>query len=105
MARPLRIEYEGAAYHVGLRGNERRPILKTDADRERFLNTLSESIERVYDKMSGTLPNGLNLNLPFGTLAGTPTEPRIFRSRASTIVVAYQASQCLRRREEVCGTV
>ncbi len=48
MARPIRIEYEGAVYHVTLRGNERRPIFKTDADREQFLNTLSDSIER-YD--------------------------------------------------------
>ena len=48
MARPIRIEYEGAVYHVTLRGNERRPIFKTDAERERFLNTLSDNIQR-YD--------------------------------------------------------
>ena len=48
MARPIRIEYEGAVYHVTLRGNERRPIFKTDGDRERFLRTLSASVER-YD--------------------------------------------------------
>ena len=29
MARPIRIEYEGAVYHVTLRGNERKPIFKT----------------------------------------------------------------------------
>ena len=46
MARPIRIEYEGAVYHVILRGNERRPIFKTDGDRERFLQTLSDSVER-----------------------------------------------------------
>ena len=48
MARPIRIEYEGAVYHVTLRGNERKAIFKTDADRERFLKTLAESVER-YD--------------------------------------------------------
>ncbi|MBL7188703.1 MAG: transposase [Phycisphaerae bacterium] len=48
MARPIRIEYEGAVYHVTIRGNERRAIFKTDADRERFLTVLSESVER-YD--------------------------------------------------------
>jgi putative transposase len=46
MARPIRIEYEGAVYHVTLRGNERKPIFKTDADRERFIRTLSDSVER-----------------------------------------------------------
>jgi REP element-mobilizing transposase RayT len=46
MARPIRIEYEGAVYHVTLRGNERKPIFKTDADRERFIRTLSDSVDR-----------------------------------------------------------
>lgn len=46
MARPQRIEYEGAVYHVTARGNERRAIFRDDADRERFLRILSESVER-----------------------------------------------------------
>jgi hypothetical protein len=28
MARPLRIEYDGALYHVTSRGNERKPIFR-----------------------------------------------------------------------------
>lgn len=48
MVRPIRIEYEGAVYHVTIRGNDRRAIFKTDADRERFLTVLSDSVER-YD--------------------------------------------------------
>ena len=36
MARPLRIEYEGAFYHVTGRGNERREIFQTKKDYERF---------------------------------------------------------------------
>ena len=40
MARPLRIEYPGAVYHVTSRGNEKKPVFKDDADRENFLNTL-----------------------------------------------------------------
>ena len=27
MARPIRVEYEGAVYHVTLRGNERRVVM------------------------------------------------------------------------------
>ena len=34
MARPIRIEYEGAVYHVTIRGNDRNAIFKTDADSE-----------------------------------------------------------------------
>ena len=40
MARPLRIEYPGAVYHVTSRGNEKKPVFKTDTDRQNFLNTL-----------------------------------------------------------------
>ena len=37
MARPLRIEFADALYHVTSRGNERRRIFKTNEDRETFL--------------------------------------------------------------------
>jgi len=37
MARPLRIEYEGAHYHVTSRGNERKAVFRDDTDREQFL--------------------------------------------------------------------
>lgn len=46
MARPQRIEYEGAVYHVTARGNERHAIFRDDADREHFLHVLRESIGR-----------------------------------------------------------
>ena len=45
MARPLRIEYPGAIYHVTARGNERRAIFRTNADRNRFLEKLGEVSE------------------------------------------------------------
>ena len=48
MARPLRIEYTGAVYHVTIRGNQRRDIFLSVQDRERFLFKLEESIQR-YD--------------------------------------------------------
>ncbi|HSE87242.1 MAG TPA: hypothetical protein VLJ79_13545 [Candidatus Binatia bacterium] len=37
-ARPLRIEYDGALYHVTSRGNNRKTIFKDDSDRTLFLN-------------------------------------------------------------------
>jgi REP element-mobilizing transposase RayT len=42
MARPLRLEYPGAIYHVTARGNERRAIFRSDADRRRFVSKLLE---------------------------------------------------------------
>jgi len=43
MARPLRIEYENALYHVTSRGNARANIYSTDSDRHCFLEILGES--------------------------------------------------------------
>ncbi|MGA2556304.1 MAG: transposase [Verrucomicrobiota bacterium] len=43
MARPIRIEYPGAVYHVMARGNQGRPIFADDQDRRRFLETLGEA--------------------------------------------------------------
>jgi REP element-mobilizing transposase RayT len=43
MPRPLRIEFEGAIYHVMNRGGRREPIFQDDADRQRFVETLGEA--------------------------------------------------------------
>ncbi len=40
MARPLRIEYPGAVYHVICRGNNRQNVSKDDRDRRRYLDKL-----------------------------------------------------------------
>ncbi len=46
MARPLRIEYAGAFYHITARGNERKDIFKSIKDRKQFLSCLSAAFER-----------------------------------------------------------
>jgi putative transposase len=48
MARPLRIEYDGAFYHLTSRGNERKAIFKDDTDRQLFLDSLSQVTERFH---------------------------------------------------------
>ena len=48
MARPLRIQYPGAFYHVTSRGNERKKVFKSQRDREKFLEYLESSTQR-YD--------------------------------------------------------
>jgi len=45
MARPLRIEFPGALYHVVSRGNERKPIVRDDVDREKRLDWLRRTVE------------------------------------------------------------
>ena len=46
MARPLRIEYEGAFHHVFSRGNKKQPIFNTDRDRHTFIKTLARMSDR-----------------------------------------------------------
>jgi putative transposase len=46
LARPWRIEYAGAYYHVLSRGNEARDIFFDDGDRKLFLRTLGETSVR-----------------------------------------------------------
>lgn len=46
MARPLRIAYPGAYYHVTSRGNERKDVFKSRRDREKFLEYLASATER-----------------------------------------------------------
>jgi len=46
MARPWRIQYEDAVYHISVRGNQRREIFRDDQDREYLLSLLGRSSER-----------------------------------------------------------
>ncbi len=43
MARPLRIEYPGAYYHITSRGNERKNIFRSNKDRDKFLSYLKSA--------------------------------------------------------------
>jgi REP element-mobilizing transposase RayT len=46
MARPLRIEFPGAIYHVTSRGDRREPIFEDDEDRHNFLAIVGQAMER-----------------------------------------------------------
>ena len=73
MARPLRIQYSGAVYHVTCRGNERKAIFRDDADRKKMLQILAASIRNYTVKLySYVLMNNhfhLLLETPLGNLS------------------------------------
>ena len=46
MARPLRIEFPGAIYHVTSRGDRREPIFIDDQDRLNFIHLMALALER-----------------------------------------------------------
>ena len=48
MARPLRIEFAGALYHITSRGNAQHAIYLTNDDRQQFLALLQNTVQR-YD--------------------------------------------------------
>jgi len=50
MARPLRIEYPGAVYHITSRGNEKKSIFKDDQERYTFFDIL-ETVNKRYHWM------------------------------------------------------
>ena len=46
MARPLRIEFPGAVYHITSRGNGRQKIFLDDQDNRKFLELFGKTLER-----------------------------------------------------------
>jgi hypothetical protein len=59
MARPIRIEYPGAVYHVTARGKERRKTFRDDKGCKCFLDTLVEAIGQFGLRLHGfcLMPN------------------------------------------------
>ncbi|MFO0123854.1 MAG: transposase [Inhella sp.] len=47
MARPLRIEFPGAIYHLTSRGDRREAIFVDDEDRQLFLDVLAQGCRRM----------------------------------------------------------
>lgn len=51
MARPLRVEYSGAVYHIINRGNAGENLYRSSRDREKFLSYLEKAVERFSIKV------------------------------------------------------
>ena len=73
MARPIRIEFAGAVYHIMARGNERRAIFFDGQDRQRFLETLAEMVDQFGARVHAycLMPNHYHLivETPRGNLS------------------------------------
>lgn len=46
MARPLRLEFAGALYHLTARGNRREPIFLDNEDRSLFIGLLAKEVRQ-----------------------------------------------------------
>ena len=74
MARPLRIEYRGALYHVTSRGDRQEAIFDDDRDRIAFLNVLSEVIARFRWRCHAYCLMGNHYHLMIETPEGNLTK-------------------------------
>ncbi len=63
MARALRIEYEGAFYHVTSRGNERKKIFFSKSDYRRFKSYLESAIEKYSYRLHAYVLMGNHYHL------------------------------------------
>ena len=68
MARPLRIQYPGAFYHVTSRGNARKAIFRSNRDREKFLSYL----ESAHDRYGATIHVYCLMDNHYHVLVETP---------------------------------
>jgi putative transposase len=111
MARPVRIEFPGALYHITARGNKKENIFNSDRDRMVFLKILNETVTRYqficyayclmpnhYHLMIET-PNG-NLSLGIRELNGVyaqklnwayKTVGHVFQGRFKAILVEKES--------------
>ena len=73
MARPLRVEHEGAVYHILSRGNRAEFIFEEDSDKEYFLQILQKAAERYGIVLYAYCIMGnhyhLLVGVPFGMLS------------------------------------
>lgn len=93
MARPLRIEYPGAVYHVTSRGNARQTIFRDDRDRTFFLDLLGATVDRFRWLCHGYCLMGNHYHL----LIETP-EGNLSRGMRQLNGVYTQAFNCLHKR-------
>ncbi len=82
MARPLRITFPGAFYHVTSRGNERKAVFKSKRDREKYLEYLESAIQKgrknnrvrdiaIYLARDVTGKTAVRLGEYFGNISGS----------------------------------
>ena len=63
MARTLRIEYEGAFYHITSRGNERKKIFFSKTDYQRFKSYLESAIDKYEYRLHAYVLMGNHYHL------------------------------------------
>ena len=111
MARPLRIQYSGAMYHVMNRGDQREDIFRDDEDRQRFLGTRTEACWGSYPdylRKPEARPRWLRVDRLLGE-KGIPKDSEAGREQFSKMREARRAEESTAdyehwRKDWVLGT-
>ena len=93
MARPVRLEYPGALWHVTVRGNERRHVFRAESDRLFFLDLLGRTVGLFRWRLHAYVLMGNHYHL----LVETP-EPTLSRGMRELNGVYTQAFNRRHRR-------
>ena len=92
MARPLRIEHEGAVYHILSRGNRAEFIFQDDSDKDLFLQIIARAVERYGLEVYAYCIMGNHYHL----LTGIPVG---MLSKAMHMIQSSYGSHLRRQRE------
>jgi REP element-mobilizing transposase RayT len=70
MTRPPRLDAAGTVMHIIARGNERRPLFRDDADREKYLDLLAEACGKHDARVLAycLMPNHVHLAMQTGAV-------------------------------------
>ena len=101
MARPLRIEYPGAYYHVSTRGNERKAIFRDDRDREKLLEMLDRAVKHFHLRLHGYVLMSNHYHLLVETPRGGLSRERL--ERLGSGAYSVQFGQAFRRIPASCS--
>ena len=96
MARALRIEFEGAYYHILSRGNEQRDIFYDDKDRLLFIDTLGEVSDRFDVDVFAFVLMSNHYHILLRTNQGNP-------SKAMQWLGGTYTRRFIRARGQVCS--
>ena len=82
MARPLRLEYSGALYHVTSRGDRQEAIFEYDQDRRAFLNLFGEVVSSFRWRCHAYCLIGNHYHLMIETPEGNLTKGAAYETGA-----------------------
>ena len=81
MARPLRIQFENAYYHVTCRGNSGQEVFANNADREAFLDLLERSGDIYQADILAYVLMSTHFHLLWEKPVGSPIKRHLSREK------------------------